>query len=226
VGYLERSLLLFSTLEGALTKELEAVRKRSAREMDICDHLETIFLECLNMQLGLIVELGVGDGESTFVLERVARLWKAKLISVDIADCRKVSSYHQRIFVQKDDIEFAQQFNNFCKVNNMDSQIDILFIDTSHLYDHTVQEIRSWFPFLASRSNVIFHDTNMKEVFHRKNGSTGRGWNNERGVIRAIEGYFSRPFNEEADFAEIVDGWFMRHYAHCNGLMIMERYGK
>jgi predicted O-methyltransferase YrrM len=92
MGYLERSLFLFSTPEGALTKELEAVRKRSARETDICDHLEIIFLECLNMQPRLIVELGVGDGESTFVLKRVARLWKAKLISVDIADCRKVAS--------------------------------------------------------------------------------------------------------------------------------------
>ena len=226
MGYLERSLLLLSAPEGTLAKTLKAVQKRSARETDICDHLETIFLECLNMQPRLIVELGVGDGESTFVLERVARLWKAKLISVDIADCKKVSSYRQRIFVQRDDIEFAHQFSDFCKVNNMDHRIDILFIDTSHLYDHTFQEIRCWFPFLASRSKVIFHDTNMKEVFHRKNGSTGCGWNNERGVIRAIEEYFNRPFNEETNFAEIGEGWFVRHYAHCNGLMIMERYGK
>jgi hypothetical protein len=78
-----------------------------------------------------------------------------------------------------DDIAFAQEFKCFCEVNIIKPQIDILFIDTSHLYVHTVQEIQSWFPFLTLHSKVIFHDTKMKELFHRKNGSTGYGWNNE-----------------------------------------------
>lgn len=172
------------------------------------------------------MELGVGDGESTFVLENVARLWNAKLVSVDIADCKKVSSYRKRVFVQMDDIAFAREFKHFCEVHNIENGIDILFIDTSHLYDHTVQEIQSWFPYLAIHSKVIFHDTNMKEIFHRKDRSTGLGWNNERGVIRAVEEYFNRSFNEETDFIEIINGCFIRHYAHCKGLMILERYGK
>ena len=210
----------------SLSRTLEAIRQRSQRQTDICDHLETLFLECLNLPSKLIVELGVGVGESTFVLENVARLWNARLVSVDIADCKKVLSYYKRDFVQMDDIAFAREFPHFCEVHNIEPMIDILFIDTSHLYDHTVQEIQSWFPFLSAHTKVIFHDTNMKEIFHRKDGSTGRGWNNERGVIRAIEEYFNRNFNEETDFIEIIDGWFIQHYAHCNGLMILERYGK
>ena len=210
----------------SLSRTLEAIRQRSQRQTDICDHLETLFLECLNLPSKLIVELGVGVGESTFVLENVARLWNARLVSVDIADCKKVLSYYKRDFVQMDDIAFAREFPHFCEVHNIEPMIDILFIDTSHLYDHTVQEIQSWFPFLSAHTKVIFHDTNMKEIFHRKDGSTGRGWNNERGVIRAIEEYFNRNFNEETDFVEIIDGWFIQHYAHCNGLMILERYGK
>lgn len=210
----------------SLSKTVEVIKRRSQKWTDICDHLETLFIECLNLPSKLIMELGVGDGESTFVLENVARLWNARLVSVDIADCKKVSSYRKRIFVQMDDIAFAREFTDFCELHNIEPGIDILFIDTSHLYDHTVQEIQSWFPYLALHSKVIFHDTNMKEIFHRKDGSTGRGWNNERGVIRAIEEYFNRSFNEETNFIEIIDGWFIRHYAHCNGLMILERYGK
>ncbi len=217
---------LLEVNKDSLSRTLEAIRQRSQRQTDICDHLETLFIECLNLPAKMIVELGVEDGESTFVLENVARLWNARLISVDIADCKKVSSYRKRLFVQMDDIAFAREFSHFCEVHNIEPGIDILFIDTSHLYNHTVQEIQSWFPFLSAHSKVIFHDTNMKEIFHRKDGSTGRGWNNERGVIRAIEEYFNRNFNEETDFIEIIDGWFIRHYAHCNGLMILERYGK
>ena len=101
----------------SLSKTLGAIRQRSQRQTDICDHLETLFIECLNLPSRLIVELGVGDGESTFVLENVARLWNAKLVSVDIADCKKVSSYRQRIFVQMDDIAFAREFKHVCEVH-------------------------------------------------------------------------------------------------------------
>ena len=212
--------------KGVLSGVLADIRQRAQRQTDICDHLETLFIECLNLPAKLIVELGVGDGESTFVLEHIARLWKARLISVDIADCKKVSSYRRRMFVQMDDIAFAREYPRFCELHDIKSDIDILFIDTSHLYDHTVQEIKSWFPFLADHSKAIFHDTNMKEIFSRKDGSKGRGWNNERGVIHAIEEYFNRSFDEETDFTETINGWFVKHYAHCNGLMILERYGK
>jgi cephalosporin hydroxylase len=101
--------------------------------------------------------------------------------------------------------------------------IDILFVDTSHLYDHTVAEIRAWFPYLASRCKVFFHDTNMSEVFVRKDGSTGKGWDNQRGVIRAIEEHLDINFNEKMDFALEHRGWFIRHYTICNDFMIMER---
>ena len=171
MGYVTRKLALISVPEGMLATTLGSVRKHAAKPTDISDHLETIFIECLNIQPRLIVELGVGDGESTFVLERVAKLWKAKLISVDIADCKNVSFYRHRIFVHKDDIEFAGQFKDFCNENHTEPSIDILFIDTSHLYEHTVEEIRNWFPFLAGRAKVIFHDTNMKETFKRKDGT-------------------------------------------------------
>lgn len=128
----------------ALNKIINNIRSRAeTKQTDISDHLETLFVESLDIKSRLIVELGVGDGESTYVLERIANLWGANLVSVDIADCQKVSSFKDRVFIQKDDIAFATEFTNWCKQRNIEPSIDILFIDTSHLYDHTVAEIKS-----------------------------------------------------------------------------------
>jgi cephalosporin hydroxylase len=208
----------------SLPKQLEKIRLRAQKKKtDISDHLETLFVESLNMESRLIVELGVGDGESTFVFERVANLWGAKLVSVDIEDRAHVSGFKDRIFVHSDDISFAAQFPGWCRNQGFEPVIDILFIDTSHLYDHTVAEIRDWFPYLAPRCKVFFHDTNMGEVFVRKDGSTGKGWDNQRGVIRAIEEHLETTFNEKKDFSLEHRGWYIRHKAICNGFMILER---
>lgn len=94
-----------------LNKIINNIRSRAeTKQTDISNHLETLFAESLAIESRLIVELGVGDGESTYVLERIANLWGAKLVSIDISDCRKVSSFKDRIFVQKDDISFAAEF--------------------------------------------------------------------------------------------------------------------
>jgi len=212
------------TRKGALLKALTAVQKRALKKTDICDHLETLFVETVAVQTSLIVELGSGDGESTFVLERVAKLWDADMISVDIEDREEVGKYPKRRFVKQDDIAFAAEFTAWCAGRGLTTSIDILFIDTSHLYDHTSAEIKSWFPYLSARCKVIFHDTNLQEVFIRKDGSTGQGWNNERGVIRAIEDYLGASFDETKNFFLERNGWLIRHWSHCNGMMIMDRY--
>jgi hypothetical protein len=221
---LKDRLNLMAIPKGTLFRTADGVRGRAARKTDICDHLETLFYESLGMRCELIVELGSGDGESTFVLERAARLWKARLISVDIEDRREVGSYERRIFVQRDDVVFASEFPFWCERQSIRPKIDILFIDTSHLYEHTVREIQCWFPYLAPRAKVIFHDTNLTEDYNRKDGSRGAGWNNGRGVIRAVEEYFDGSFNEGEDFMVIKNRWLIRHYAHCNGLTILDRY--
>lgn len=224
MSILKRYLGTLDTPTGTLAKALEAVRQRAGRPTDICDHLETLFLECLGIETRLILELGSGDGESTFVLERVAKLWDALLVSVDIEDREEVGTYAKRQFVKSDDIAFAARFPAWCAAQGLQARIDLLFIDTSHLYDHTVQEIQAWFPYLAPRCKVVFHDTHLQEVFERRDGSQGRGWNNERGVIRAIEEHLGMNLDETKDFFMERSGWLIRHWSHCNGLMVLDRY--
>src|ERR1700680_3023499 len=58
----------------------DEVIERSLKRTDINDHLATLFVESLGVRPSLIVELGVFNGESTFVFERVARISDAKFV--------------------------------------------------------------------------------------------------------------------------------------------------
>ena len=206
----------------ASSPELYEILSRSRVRTDINDHLPTLFIESLNTKPRLIIELGVRDGESTFVFERVARLCDARVVSVDIKPASRLSQDERWRFVQSDDIEFAKRFPAWCRENGLPKEIDILFIDTSHFFEHTVQEIAHWFPLLAPRAKVFFHDTNLRRIYFRKDGSMGVAWSN-RGVIRALEKFFSKNFNEREEFTASINGWVITHYAQCSGFTILTR---
>jgi predicted O-methyltransferase YrrM len=202
---------------------LEEIRARALKRTDISDHLADLFAETAAVRPQLIVELGVRGGESTFVLERAAALSGAALVSLDIRDCRRVSAYKRWHFIKEDDITFAGRFRTWCEERGLAPAIDVLFIDTSHLYEHTVQEIRHWFPHLAPHAKVFFHDTCMGRTFRRRDGTRGVGWENRRGVIRAIEEYLGARLDETSDFIREVNGWNISHSAACNGFTLLAR---
>jgi cephalosporin hydroxylase len=204
-------------------KELDEIRLHARNWSDLSDHLEDLFVLAIEQRPRLIVELGVRGGESTFVFERVARLCHSKIVSVDLEDCTDIAHIPHWTFVQKDDVQFGQAFGEWCRAQNMDPNIDLLFLDTSHFFEHTLKEIEVWFPWLSDRAIVCFHDTNMRRIYRRKDGSRGVGWNNHRGVIRAIEQYFHTSFRERRDFVEIRDGWLVEHHANCSGLTILKK---
>lgn len=204
-------------------EELNEIRKFAKKKTDISDHLELFFAEALTFKPKTIVEMGVRGGDSTFVLERVAKLCNSSLLSIDIEDCSDSSTYENWKFVQMDDLKFAKKYPEWCKENNVAPEIDVLFIDTSHFYEHTVLEIEYWFPYLSENCKVFFHDTNMEEVYKRKDGSIGFGWDNQRGVIQAIEEYLGTKYNEKHDFIDVRSNWVVKHHAICNGFTIMER---
>jgi hypothetical protein len=86
-----------------------------------------------------------------------------------------------------------------------------------------VEELRLWMPYLSAKSKMILHDTNMKRVYRRADRSLGLGWDNDRGVIRALEETLGVKFNEAEDFVTVSGGWLIRHWAHCNGLTVLEK---
>jgi hypothetical protein len=202
---------------------LNDIKRFSLKPSAINEHLETLFVESLALKPRLIVELGVARGQSAGVFAKVAQLCGARLVSVDLTDCSKALNWQEWLFVQQDDLEFAKEFEGFCRERQIEPSIDVLFIDTSHYFDHTLEEIRGYFPFLAEHAKVFFHDTNINTFIFRKDGSVDLGWDNDRGVIQALEVYFDRKFNEKEEFIDFVSPFIIKHYPYCCGLTVLEK---
>jgi len=203
--------------------EVAAILRRTRPRTDISDHLLTLFTEGLAARPRLIVELGVRGGESTYVLERVARLsGGVPLVSVDLEDCTGACRYPNWFFVKSDDVALAQTFPEWCRERQLPAAVDLLFIDTSHLYDHTLQEIKHWFPLLSPSAKVVFHDTNLRRIYWRKDGSFGPAWTN-RGVTAAIEACLGVSLPERTDYVDLIGEWMIRHNALSNGLTVLTR---
>lgn len=199
------------------------IQDRARRHTDIADHLPTIFIEARIAEPSLIVELGVRGGESTFALEQVARLHDAKLVGVDLDPCGNASAFEQWHFVQDDDVRFGRRFPKWCQNHGLPSTIDVLFVDTSHHYDHTVREIDVWFPHLSESAVALFHDTNLTPWYRRRDGSIGRAWDNDRGVIGALEHHLDISLDESRRFSTIAGKFTVIHYPTCNGLTVLRR---
>jgi cephalosporin hydroxylase len=209
-------------------KQLNAVKsltKGLTNIDDIDEHLELMFVEGLLCRPQLIVELGVRHGISTRVFEQVADLCGSRIISADLEDCSEASSYPQWHFFRGDDIYLARLFPELCEQLKIQPSIDLLFIDTSHYYNHTLHEIQSWFPLLSPRARVMFHDTNLRLIGSREDKCFQLGWDNKRGVIRAIEEYLGVEIDEAARCTQNAGGWLIRHWPNCNGFTILDRLG-
>lgn len=212
-----------ASLSGNLSEDVQAIIRESERRSDISDHLLTLYAEALEVKPRVIVELGTREGESTRALLRVAEHCLGTLVSVDTSDCSHIVSSDRWRFVRSDDIEFERNWSDWARSRGLPEEIDFLFVDTSHLYDHTRAEIQVWFPHLSSTAKAAFHDTNLNTVFRRRDGSLGPGWNNQRGVIRAIEEYLGVRVDERRAFSGIVRNWLIRHDPACSGLTILRR---
>lgn len=197
---------------------------------DIRDHLSTIYYHALEVMPQLIVELGTRGGESTRVLLAVAERSNGQVLSVDVEDCRGLAAGLGRRwnFVQDDDISFGRaRFASWCTERSLAPQIDVLFVDTSHLYEHTTAELLTWMPLVAPHGVAIFHDTNMRpDLFVHMDGSVSPGsWDNDRGVIRAIEEFLAVKYDETRLFVDCRDGFLIKHYPYCNGLTVLRKHG-
>lgn len=165
----------------------------SAHPSDISDHLLQMYDTIIQRSPKLIIELGVRGGMSTFAISRAAQDIGARLISVDITDCSKSCDWSKWEFLKMNDLNFADTFKD---------KIDILFIDTSHTFDHTVSELRKFLPLMHDKGIIILHDTNVC-------GSE---------VARAIDKVFGIKGNWGINFSIKSNHIKIKNYAHNNGM--------
>jgi hypothetical protein len=202
-------------------KYIDIIREyANEHNTDISSHLETLYSESVKMNPTNIVELGVCTGQSSRAFSYVNLEVGSHVIGVDIEN-HGYRNIQNSKFVLADDCVYAEEYRKLYGPN-----IDILFIDTSHLYDHTKKEIAAWFPLLSKKALVFFHDTCLDgKGYKRRNGTTGENWDCKRGVIRPIEEFFGANFDEytefEQEFTVGEDKWRIKQDPICNGLAIL-----
>jgi len=99
-----------------------------------------------------IVECGVRYGNSTMVFLKYCKAYGGILQSVDTSSCGATKRYVE--------IAGLQDYWEFHQMNDLKwkptGSIDLVFIDTTHVFAHTLAELRK---FTVYSSIVAFHDT-------------------------------------------------------------------
>jgi len=163
-------------------------------ESEIVDHLPTLYFLTIEFNLKHTLELGTCVGNSTLVLLDAAAKINGHVWSIDVDDCLIA---HKKIF----DHEFGNYWS-FIKGNDIEigknwkQQLDHIFIDTSHTYQHTLNELKIFEPFLVPGGFITLHDTRSYPA-----------------VLKAVR-----------DFVESTNSKFsFYNYFNCNGFAIMRK---
>lgn len=134
---------------------LSVVRDRSA--IDINLHLVTLSMLVIEFDLKQIVELGTADGSSTLALLEAARMIGGKVLSIDIEPCLDAKRKVEEAglvpfwkFLETDDLEVEP--------NALPESIDLLVIDTNHVYAQTIAELKKYRAHLKDGSWIALHD--------------------------------------------------------------------
>lgn len=131
---------------------------RQHRDGDWCDiqgHMGTLHTAVLSRPGAVVTELGVRTGMSTISFLAAAQQVGGEVWSADIAPPEVPAHWHDLDFwylTLGDDLHPAI-------LRAMPAQCDVLLIDTSHEYDHTLEELRAYVPRVRPGGIVFCHDT-------------------------------------------------------------------
>jgi len=220
-------LLPLSTLKNY--KELLAYSNKE--NTDISSHLPTMFYYTVMQNPKLILEAGVRGGESTLAFNEAIKYCNSEIIGIDLErQCELAySKITNSTFICINDMNFQHYYNN-SRFNQ--TLFDVVFVDTSHEYHHTMGEITIFAPLLNKNGIMMFHDSNVTPLnnntgYIRLNESYGSAHGNPHGVTQALKEYFSINFNENAycnfNFVKDNTTWQMIHYPFCNGLTVVKK---
>ena len=67
----------------------------------------------------------------------------------------------------------------------------------------------------------MLHDSCVDHAVFRTDGSIVFGWENQRGVIRAIEEVLGISINERGYMAAKIGSWLVRHDSKSNGFTVL-----
>lgn len=128
---------------------------------EMASHMPSLSLLASVWSMGHAVELGVGQGFSTLSILAGVMMAEKSLVSYDIAMEREVNLWKTLgvsappfdipwRFLVKDSVEAAKDW--------VDGSVSFLFIDTTHDYEHTKNELAAWLPKMHSQGVIVGHD--------------------------------------------------------------------
>lgn len=202
-------------------------------DTEISSLIPVLFFHGFIQNPRLIVEAGVCLGYSSRAFSMVNKICNSKLIGLD-NDPNSIPAYsnlHNSEFVLINDLQFTHYYATSEFKN---TPLDVVFIDTSHEYEHTLAEITQFVPLLSKNGIIMFHDSyvtpltvNNRPAFWRINDTIQLACVNPFGVAPAIKKYFSISFDESKytnmRFTLNENAWQMIHYPFCNGLTILKK---
>ncbi len=163
---------------------------RSGEPSDIVDWMPTLHDEVCRYPGAEIIELGVRSGNSTIAFLAAADKVDGHVWSVDLMPAYVPDWWHftgRWDFIQGNDIPPPE---------NLPDECDILFIDSSHWYNHTYQELSFYVPRVRPGGLVMLHDTELQlpdglpagepmfpvsSALNRYCNETGLFWHNNTG---------------------------------------------
>ena len=137
------------------------VEEKMVYYTDTWQHIPTLYLLCLLKKPKIMVELGCRTGNTAIPLLYAAKQFGGHVYSIDIEKWPELEvfskDYEQLVtnwtFIESDDLKLE-----------WNKSIDLLYIDTSHKYDHTLKELQKYEPLIAHGGVIIFHDISVNEV--------------------------------------------------------------
>lgn len=212
----------------ALSTYKELLQHSNTHNTDFSSHIPVLFCHCFMKNPNICIESGIrwGDG-STIALSKITQLLDTQLIGLDIDNCSKHYAHIKNAqFIRIDDLQFPTYFRSNYKQNS----VDFVFIDTSHEYEHTLNEIAAFNSILSDNGVLAFHDSNLAATNPvRLNGTTCMA-NNSKGVTDGLKTYFNFSFDENRYLNTYIekDGyiWNLVNYPYCYGFALAKRIRK
>ncbi len=124
------------------------------KRTDIHEHLATLNMLTIELGLKTVLELGTGKGESTVALLEAVKRTGGRVYSLDIDPCEEA---HVKIKAYKLDKYWTFIQGDSLKID-WRRRIDHLFIDTYHTFDHTLEELKKYEPYVRRGGIVTLHD--------------------------------------------------------------------
>jgi predicted O-methyltransferase YrrM len=134
---------------------------RCSRWSDIREYLPFLYETARSYPGVRVLELGSRRGNSTLAFlaaaeEAGGHVWSNDItdVAADPAGMGPWSRTPLWTFVRGDDMDVTVQ-------SLLPARCDVLFLDTSHEYLHTLAELQAYMPRVAEGGVALFHDTNL-----------------------------------------------------------------